>query len=344
MTKAMDLVGKRFGKLSVVERLENNSKGNTMWLCKCDCGNMKEALGYDLTHGRTISCGCSRHNHEKRPDKRIDIAGKRYGNLAVIKLDEEKSRNGILVWECACDCGSRVFVRGGNLKSGHTKSCGCRIFSKTTEKDLSGKKFGRLTVIEKYGKIDGKIAYRCICECGKEKIAIGTYLTSGRTKSCGCLDMESRKNPKRVTHGLSKTRIYREYRGMLSRCSPNYHNSSVYYERGISVCEEWLGEYGFEKFYDWSIQNGYQDDLTLDRKDNNKGYSAGNCRWVTMKTQQNNRSDNVFIEYMGEKKTLKQWCEYLGLNYGMVKARRRNGWEVPRLFEPPNNKNSIESG
>lgn len=200
----MDLVGKRFGKLSVVERLENNSKGNTMWLCKCDCGNMKEALGYDLTHGRTISCGCSRHNHEKRPDKRIDIAGKRYGNLAVIKLDEEKSRNGILVWECACDCGSRVFVRGGNLKSGHTKSCGCRIFSKTTEKDLSGKKFGRLTVIEKYGKIDGKIAYRCICECGKEKIAIGTYLTSGRTKSCGCLDMESRKSPKGLLMAYQK--------------------------------------------------------------------------------------------------------------------------------------------
>ena len=325
MAKALDLIGKRF----VIERAENNKNGNTMWICQCDCGKTRIALGYDLTHGRTTSCGC---NPLGKPNpNRIDLTGKRFGRLQIISLDEEESNNGILYWKCKCDCGKIISVRGGNLKNGSTRSCGCISKEKIRYDDLTGKRYGRLTVIEQSGRIRGEIAWLCQCDCGNRKIIVGNDLKSG-TKSCGCLGVESRKRPKRITHGMSKTRLYREWNSLKTRCSENYHARKNYFENGITFCEEWKT---FENFRDWAMANGYNEKLSLDRIDNNKGYYPENCRWATMKEQQNNRSDNVIIEYMGESKTLKQWCEYLGLNYGMVKQRRKRGFEVPRLFEPP---------
>lgn len=334
MAKAVDLTGQKFGKLTVVERTANNKKGNTMWLCNCDCGNTKEVLGYDLTHGRTVSCGCL---HTGKPShKRIDLIGKRFGKLTVLSLCEEKSNNGILVWECKCDCGNTIYVRGGNLKNGHTKSCGCKAKEDRLNRyeDITGRRFGNLFVIKKVGRSKRGVLWLCKCDCGKEKIACGQDLRSGKTKSCGCLSDENRKKAKKVTHGLSKKRIYKEYRSMFSRCSPNYHNKNIYYEKGVSICDKWKGTGGFENFYAWAMNNGYSDELSLDRIDGNGNYEPSNCRWITMKEQQNNRSNNVFIEYMGETKTLKQWCDTLRLNYGTIKARRRNGWVVPELFSP----------
>lgn len=345
MADALDLIGRRFGKLIVVKRLENNNRGNTMWLCRCDCGKEKSALGYDLTHGRTVSCGCWKVG--KPSKKRKNLTGQKFGKLTVVSISEEKSVNGILVWKCKCECGNITYVRGGNLKSGHISSCGCSKTEKHSHnyKDLTGMKFGRLTVLKEYGKINSKISWLCLCDCGNEKIVIGDYLKSGRTKSCGCLDIEHRKNVSqnfilakgsKEKHGMSRSRIYKEYYSMLNRCLPSYHMHKYYYDKGISVCKEWADkEIGFKNFLDWSMKNGYREDLTLDRKDNNKGYYPGNCRWATNKEQQNNKSTNIIIEYMGESKTLKQWCEHLELNYGMILARRRRGWEPPRLFEPP---------
>ena len=109
-----------------------------------------------------------------------------------------------------------------------------------------------------------------------------------------------------------------------------------YYDRGITICPEWVN--GFKAFYDWSMSNGYRDGLTLDRIDNDKRYSPENCRWVDMKVQANNRRNNVYIKYMGETKTMKQWCDYLGVDYGLVRNRRRRGIEPPRLFDPPHKK------
>ncbi len=198
--------------------------------------------------------------------------------------------------------------------------------------DLTGQRFGRLVVLNREKNRKSNATWLCKCDCGNQKIVVGDYLRTGRTKSCGCLDKENRKKPKKTTHKMSKTRLYTEWLSMRRRCRGNYHESKNYSEKGISVCEEWKE---FEAFAKWALQHGYKDNLTLDRLDNSKGYYPDNCRWTTMKEQQNNRSNNVMIEYMGQTKTMKQWCEYLGLNYGMVKQRRRYGWEVPRLFEPP---------
>ena len=334
MAKAANLVGQKFGKLLVIKRIENNKRGNTMWLCQCDCGNKKEALGYDLTHGRTVSCGCLPVG--KPSPNRMDLTGKKFGRLTVVSLCEEKSTGGILMWECKCDCGNTTYVRGSNLKNGHVKSCGCKSKEEQLNRyeDITGKRVGRLIVSKKAGRTKRGVSWLCKCDCGNEKVVCGADLRSGKTKSCGCLSDEARKMPKKVTHGLSRTRIYREYRSMFSRCKPNYHNSNVYYEKGITVCDEWTGNGGFENFYEWAMNNGYSDELSLDRINVNGNYEPSNCRWITMKEQQSNRSDNVFVEYMGETKTLKQWCNELGLSYGMVKARRRNGWTVPELFSP----------
>lgn len=244
------------------------------------------------------------------------------------------------MWECKCDCGNTTYVRGSNLKNGHVKSCGCKSKEEQLNRyeDITGKRFGRLIVSKKAGRTKRGVSWLCKCDCGNEKVVCGADLRSGKTKSCGCLSDEARKMPKKVTHGLSRTRIYREYRSMFSRCKPNYHNSNVYYEKGITVCDEWTGNGGFENFYEWAMNNGYSDELSLDRINVNGNYEPSNCRWITMKEQQSNRSDNVFVEYMGETKTLKQWCNELGLSYGMVKARRRNGWTVPELFSPKKEK------
>ena len=340
MAKALDLIGKRFGKLVVVERVDNNKNGNTMWLCQCDCGKTRIALGYDLTHGRTTSCGC---NPSGKPNpNRIDLTGKRFGRLQVISLDEEESNSGKLSWKCKCDCGKIISVRGGNLKNGHTRSCGCISTEKIRYNDLTGKRYGRLIVIEYVGKKDNDILWKCKCDCGEEKIATANNLNSGRTKSCGCLLAESRKKPhnlhpkfKNRRKGISHSRIYTIYRGMIYRCNRNYHENKRYYGRGIKVCQEWLGENGFYNFYNWAMNNGYSDNLTIDRIDNDGNYEPTNCRWVTMHDQQNNKNNNIRISYNGETKTLSQWCEELSLNYRTVLARNRRGWVPPKLFEPP---------
>jgi hypothetical protein len=101
---------------------------------------------------------------------------------------------------------------------------------------------------------------------------------------------------------------------MRRRCvDAKQPNFSHYGGKGITVCEEWLHNY--KAFYDWSISNGYTDELTIDRIDNNKGYSPENCRWADMKTQQNNRSYNKLLTYNGKTQNVKEWAEELGINY-----------------------------
>lgn len=156
-------------------------------------------------------------------------------------------------------------------------------------KDLTGLKFGRLTVIREYGYINDRVIWECLCDCGNIVIVPTKRLTNGHTKSCGCLKRERTREASYI-HGKSKSRIHKEWRGILHRCkNPSASHYENYGGRGIEVCEEWKGESGFINFYNWAVQNGYSDDLTLDRKDNNKGYSPDNCRWVTHMENCHNR-------------------------------------------------------
>lgn len=164
--------------------------------------------------------------------------------------------------------------------------------------DLTGEKFGRLTVISQ-SIIRGnrnQIKWDCICECGTKKTIPSTSLRSGSSKSCGCLVLEGTLQK---THGMSKSRIYRIYRHMINRCGNHGVDSyPLYGGRGIRVCEEWKT---FEPFYEWAMQHGYADNLSIDRRDNEKGYYPDNCRWSTELEQARNKRNTVASEEIAEK-------------------------------------------
>lgn len=198
--------------------------------------------------------------------------------------------------------------------------------------DLTGKRYGSLTVIKlAYKTKDNRNCWLCKCDCGNETIVRSDNLINGHTESCGCLrERTSRKLL--TTHGLSETRIYKIYKGMKARTTnENATEYKNYGGRGIKVCDEWIND--FKAFYDWSINNGYKDGLTIDRIDVNGNYEPSNCRWATIKEQANNRTNNHFITYNGETHTMKQWSEKLNIDYKRLWSRiNRYHWSIERAL------------
>ena len=194
--------------------------------------------------------------------------------------------------------------------------------------DLTGQRFGRLTVIELDPTKETRHTYWiCECDCGNIKSARADSLKKGAIKSCGCMKKEQdRINlTKHHSHKMSDTRIYNEWQGMLDRCfNRNNNRWARYGGRGITVCDDWKSD--FQSFYKWAIANGYQDDLTIDRIDNDGDYCPDNCRWATCKEQARNRSTNIDITIGNSTRTLMEWCEIFQLNYKAIYRRyKRNG-------------------
>lgn len=204
-------------------------------------------------------------------------------------------------------------------------------------KDISGQKFGRLTVIYRlHNHHDNKNTHwLCVCECGNLTEVSRPNLINGHNKSCGCLNAEKRKTT-HTKHGKCKTRIYTIWINMKSRCyNKNDKAYKNYGERGIKVCDEWLNN--FEAFYDWSINNGYNDSLTIDRIDVNGNYEHSNCQYVTMKQQARNKRNNRNITINGDTRCLLEWCETLGLKYQTVFARLNEyNWTIEQALELEN--------
>lgn len=173
-------------------------------------------------------------------------------------------------------------------------------------KDLSGQRFGKLTVIKRNGTSkDGKVMWECKCDCGKYSKVRSSDLTRWRIKSCGCYARNNfiKLNTK---HGLRHHRLYYIWRDMKIRCyNPSYKSYKRYGGRNIVVCDEWKND--FMVFYNWSMNNGYRDDLTIDRVNNNGNYEPNNCRWATLVEQQNNTSANRHLLYNNENLTIAEW-------------------------------------
>lgn len=185
-------------------------------------------------------------------------------------------------------------------------------------KNLTGKTFNKLTVLGM--EHSDPVVWKCKCECGNITYVRTNNLTSGNVKSCGCLHKIG--NPK---HNKCYTRLYRIRAKIIRRCfvedDPAYPN---YGGRGITMCEEWKNS--VDAFINWAYANGYSDDLSIDRIDNNGNYCPENCRWSDRKEQSNNRRSNRYFTYNGKTKTLKQWCEEIGIPYKRTCSRIYNGW------------------
>lgn len=178
--------------------------------------------------------------------------------------------------------------------------------------DLTGKRFGKLRVLGVASK-DKHIKWHCICDCGKKKEVLGCHLRSGKIISCGCASVE-RISLLNKTHGDSKTRLYSIWAGIKSRCyDKNCSCYNRYGQRSIIMCDKWKNDY--LSFKTWALRNGYSNDLTIDRIDNDGNYEPSNCRWVNNYQQSNNTSRTVKIEYNGNLYSAKQVATLLNINY-----------------------------
>lgn len=190
--------------------------------------------------------------------------------------------------------------------------------------DRTGKRYGHL-VCEDWERKNGKIYWKCKCDCGNTTYVKADNLANGHTKSCGC--GQSKSNYK---HGMTKTRLHRIWQRMIRRCCDKNEISFKWYgAKGVTVCDEWLGENGFVHFRDWSIKNGYTDELSIDRIDCSKGYSPNNCRWATRKQQDRNKSNSLMYEVNGKTKNLADLAEEYGIKYQVLYCRLKcYGWSI----------------
>jgi hypothetical protein len=214
-------------------------------------------------------------------------------------------------------------------------------------KDITGEKFGKLTAIKFVERKDDKTYWLFKCDCGNEVIKNMGSAGNG-TNSCGCLkkeqDIKNLNLDKSFSKGLYDHKLYSVWQSMRDRCyNSNNHAYKDYGERGVRICDKWLGENGFINFYDWSLENGYKEKLTIDRIEVNGNYEPDNCRWATMKEQGNNRRNNTSITIKGETKNLGEWCSIFNINRKTVSTRIHRG-ETPLeaityIINKLNNKN-----
>lgn len=204
--------------------------------------------------------------------------------------------------------------------------------------DLTGQTYGRWTVLYRTPDKEGRngrkfVAWHCRCLCGTERDVTTQALRSGRSRSCGCLQRE-RARDAHYKHGHSKERLYNIWHAMLGRCyksdNPSYDS---YGGRGIQVCVAWRSNY--DAFESWAHANGYSDTLTLDRKDVNQGYTPENCRWVDRKTQNNNKRNTMYVEYLGEEWPVGLLADIAAVDLSVLERRLRLGWDVEKAITAP---------
>lgn len=199
--------------------------------------------------------------------------------------------------------------------------------------DITGERFNQLFVIRRVENAKGGVTmWECLCDCGNTTLVRGSNLKNGMVKSCGC---RRKENKPALRHNMSKTRLYREWAGMKSRC---YTSSAKTYQnyggRGIKVCSEW--EDSFETFRDWALTHGYTDELTIERIDYEKDYCPENCKWIPSNKQQGNRRICYSFEHNGKVKNLADWCVELSLPYKLIHNRiNKLGWSFDRAISEP---------
>ena len=197
--------------------------------------------------------------------------------------------------------------------------------------DITGKKYNKLTVLSFYDIKDNKSRWLCQCDCGNKTIVKGTQLKNGKTKSCGCLlhqkkyDKETEKKIKRLQH------IYSQ---MKQRCYKiDNHIYKYYGGKGITICDEWLNN--SNNFYKWALENGYDNNLTIERINVNGNYEPSNCKWITKTQQGYNKTNSKLYTIENETKCLSEWCKIYNIDYFLVRGRLKFGWNIKEALTKP---------
>lgn len=197
--------------------------------------------------------------------------------------------------------------------------------------DLAGQRFGRWVVVELDVK-KKRTHWVCRCDCGNVKSVIGGNLRRGKTISCGCHRKEYLKELKTI-HGQRRTRLFGIWSKMKERCyKPNTKGYKDYGGRGITVCDEWRND--FVAFHRWAMANGYDETLTIERINNNAGYSPDNCKWATRFEQNSNKRNNHYITIDGLSKTVSEWARVSGISRKTIQSRIAYGWNDEDLIKP----------
>lgn len=192
---------------------------------------------------------------------------------------------------------------------------------------IIGNKYGFLTAIEPVGeKINGKQHYLCECECGKITRVRDDHLYKLETVSCGC-------KMGKLDLGIDNTytRLRGTFRHMRNRCYNKKDSKyGTYGARGIKICDEWLND--FNSFYNWCLENGYRNDLTIDRIDNDGDYEPNNVRFITNYIQARNKSTTIYVEHYGKTLAFAEWCDKYNINYKKAYQRFRKGKCFDKIF------------
>ncbi len=205
--------------------------------------------------------------------------------------------------------------------------------SKSFKKDLTGQRFGRLVVLEFVPTEDKYSYWKCRCDCGNIITVRNSHILSGHTNSCGCLQKQKLRE-RLTTHNLTDTRLYRIWHNMKQRCYNYNHNSyNSYGGRGIKICDTWIDD--FQAFYEWAMSNGYKDNLSIDRIDNNGDYEPSNCRWTDKVIQSRNKRTNTIVKYKGKDMCITDAANLSGISVKTLMARyHQYGDRGNRLFRP----------
>lgn len=218
-SRKKDITGMRSGMVEALEPTEEKRRGVILWRCRCDCGREFLTEGYKISSGVISSCGCARNLHQIK-----DLTGQRFGRLTALRRLDKKLGTSY-AWLCRCDCGTLTEVPTNALLNGRTKSCGCGKLDALRKQaaDITGQRFGRLVALNPTDRrLSGNVVWRCRCDCGEECFVSYSSLTSGNTKSCGCLSREH-ESPAAYLHYIDGTCIE-----MLERKGLSKNNTSGY--------------------------------------------------------------------------------------------------------------------
>lgn len=258
----------------------------------------------------------------------MNLAGKTFGRLTVIRKDETNRRR----WECRCECGVSSLVYDSNLVAGKTCSCGCK--NRDTAIIPPRTRFGRLVVLTQGPQSTGsrnRPQCVCKCDCGNDVLVTNRNLLAGCTKSCGCLAKERAANW-RKEHGLHKTGAYSSWSAMMKRCyAPRSWGYSNYGGRGIAVCSRW---HDVRKFVEDMGER--PEGMSLDRINSDGNYDPGNVRWATRITQSNNRRNVARYSVNGELLSVGEMAARSGVKHATIAMRLKRGWKPEEAMRAMN--------